>query len=109
MGRSGGPGLRDYPLRETRDRYRFWFDSYAYLGFLIFINLGVLSFYLLGVNETVLASELFIEMFLFSLIGLGLFYSISDGRMRAFTNDLLLRDSIEKLRESNLRDPLTGV
>lgn len=86
-----------------------WFDSYAYLGFLIFINMGVLGSYLLGVNETVLASELFIEMVLFSLIGLGLFYSISDGRMRAFTNDLLLRDSIEKLRESSFRDPLTGL
>jgi diguanylate cyclase (GGDEF)-like protein len=86
-----------------------WLDTATYAGMMVVINLLIITAFLTGVHESVHGSELFIEMFLFSLIGMGLFYSIGEGRMRTFTNDLLLRDSVKKLRESSLRDPLTGM
>ena len=84
-----------------------WIGLYGYLLFLLLVNASVFFGYLIGMSESIAGSELIIEMILFSILGISLFFSINQGRMRNFLNEKLLNRTIAELEELSLRDPLT--
>lgn len=84
-----------------------WIGLYPYLLLLLLVNSAVITGYFIGMSGSIAGSELMIEMILFSILGISLFFSFNQGRMRNFLNEKLLNRTIGQLKELSLRDPLT--
>lgn len=85
----------------------FWLDTLSYVLYLIFIAaLTVLNFQI-GVHISVVVSELYMEVAIFSIVGFGMFFATNEMRTRNFINGHQLEQSILEMRDLSLRDPLT--
>ncbi|MDT8297363.1 MAG: GGDEF domain-containing protein, partial [Spirochaetaceae bacterium] len=84
-----------------------WIGLYGYLLLLFLINVFVAAGFLLGVSGSIPAGDLIVEMILFSILGVSLYFSINQGRMHNFINEKLLNRTISELEDLSLRDPLT--
>ena len=84
-----------------------WIDSLSYLGYLVIISVVATINFHAGVHTSVTGAGLILEMVIFYLVGMGLFYFINEMRTRTFVTGRQLEQNIEELKDLSLRDPLT--